>query len=301
MDFLKDLMFSLPYFAMILVIVPTVGFLVADKVMTPNIDLKSALFHNDNQVAGLEFGAILLMLLYLAYCAVMGDVAGSFASDLGVASGAIVVSILLLAIARAVLGRFVASHNGGADLNNEIFIQKNWAAACVSIAVMIGIVNGMTEEDMLSSTPMRDLLLAGTVMTLGVLVVQLFRVTHLRGRDFMKTFFTDDNPAAGVSLLGFAIAANVIFFEVTKAVKVAEGLSTITSVLAVIGGSLVLLALLSVTRRVLEAVVNRIFDVSIEAEIFEISVESKTYNVGAGFIDACITIGAAVVLTGVLV
>ena len=52
LTFFVDLFSSIPYILLVLILVPTIGFLLIDKVMTSGINMRAALFEQDNPVAG---------------------------------------------------------------------------------------------------------------------------------------------------------------------------------------------------------------------------------------------------------
>lgn len=294
MNFFVNVISSLPYVVLVLILVPTLGFVLMNRVMTRGINLREALFEHDNPVAGFEFGGQLLLLLYAGFCAVMGPTVGSFATDLMVATGWVAGSMVVIAVVRYILGTFVKSHNGSnEDLNHEIFVQRNWAAACYSLALSIGVVSGLTEENMFGATPLRDLVIAATVLVLGLSIGWLFRFTHLRGGNAFHALFTSDNPAAGVSLLGFAIASNVIFVKVAHIVRITEN-SLITTAGCVLLYSVILLGLNALCRIALEYGLRLMLKIDISDETF------IQKNTGAGFIDAAVTVGAALLITGTI-
>ncbi len=294
MNIIEALKFDLPYLAVAVGLVLLVGFPVMNRVLTPGISLRDALFEKDNPVAGLETGGFLMALLYVSYSAISGPSLASFAHDVGAAALAVVMSIALVVVARTILSKAVAAFNGGDDLNHEIFTQHNWAAACVSLALMMGVVNGMTEENTLGPAPLEDAAIAVTVMLCALTVVLLYRFTHLRGASFFKEFFADDNPAAGVSLLGFAFAANYMLAGVAESIK-AENLSLMEGVVWVAGLSLVLVILLGILRAVFMGAINLTQKTNMHDEIFEQN------NTGAGFMDAALTIGSAILLVATFV
>jgi len=289
---------DIPYVAVALFLAGVIGFLFIDRVLTRGVDLHNALFRDDNPVAGLEFGGVLMALLYMGYAAIVGPSASSFMADIGLAALCILLCLATFGIARGVLNAYVRSHNPkNEDLNHEIFVQRNWAAALMSLSLIIGIVNGLTEEDFLGSTPWRDAVLAITVLILAIgSVVVLYRFTHHRSRAYglMSTLFTQDNAAAGVSLFGFALSVNIILFQATKMVK-ADNLPLLTSVGMVIGFSTLLVVLLLVARWTLEKVLKAMYKTDIAEEIFD------QQNVGAGFIDFGVMIGTTAILVGGLV
>jgi hypothetical protein len=256
-----------------------------------DIRLGHALFGDDNPVAGFEVAGMLLLIFYQTHCMLQGDVVGStLGSDLLATTVGIVASVALMTLVRAALSTFVRIHTRGQDLNHEIFVQRNWAAACMSLALCIGVVNGITEEDVFGPNPLRDGAIALTIVVLGLGVTQVYRFTHMRGAHFMGTFFTHDNPAAGVSLLGFAVAANIVSFTAASVVK-KMSVDILTSVLYTGAYSTGLLILLVVLRYGVEVILKRAWRHDIPDEIF------VQKNLGAAFIDAAIVVGGALVVT----
>lgn len=281
------------YVGLAVLLVSTLGFRMITHVMMRGVNVREALFDHDNPVAGLEVGGMLCMLLYLGHAMIVGESVGSFLQDLVATAIAIVAAMVLMAIVRFTLGVAIKAHNG-LDLNHEIFEQKNWAAACSSLALSMGVVNGITEENILGETPLRDLVLAATVMAMGLSVVWLYSLTHLKGRGFAATFYTDDNPAAGVSLLGFALAANIVFYQVVTMVKAFDG--PIDELVGwTVGYSAALLGLLVLCRVLIERAWRTATKVDVPDEIL------GQKNVGAGFIEALISVGLAAVVTGAMV
>ena len=176
---MNDLGKELPFLLLAIIGVMAIGFPIADKVMTRGSSLAKALFEDDNPAAGLEIGGILLALLFVSYSAISGEALGSFTEDVTTTGLAIILSIVAISIGREVLGVIVKAFNGGKDLNDEIFNQRNYAAAAVSLAITMAVVNGITEEDTLGATPMRDGLIAFIVMDCGLLAILIYKLTHL--------------------------------------------------------------------------------------------------------------------------
>ncbi len=290
-------MFSvdLPYVILALALVGTVGFWVVDRIMTRGIDLTHALFTDDNPVAGLEFGGIIFILLFLGFAAIVGPSTGSATSDMLAATGAIVVSLLLFAVMRSVLSGFVKSHNGGHDLNDEIFRQRNPAAALVSLSLMMCVANGITEENVLGIAPWRDFAIALTVLVLGLHSVILYRFTHLSGQNFMKVMFTDDNSAAGLSLFGFVLSSNIILYAVAKMVRTYALPTPQTLGLLCAVAAMVILALV-----VVRWVMLKLFQVRFVSLSYEVNHPTQK-NLGAGFIDCLATLGITFILVGGLI
>lgn len=290
-------MFSvdLPYVILALTLVGTVGFWVVDRVMTRGIDLTHALFMDDNPVAGLEFGGIIFILLFLGFAAIVGPSTESATTDFFAVVGTIVVSLLLFAVMRSTLSGLVKSHNGGHDLNDEIFRQKNPAAALVSLSLMMCVANGITEENVLGAAPLRDFAIALVVLGFGLLSVVLYRFTHLRGQKFMEVMFTDDNPAAGLSLFGFVLSSNIILYAVAKMVRTYALPTAHTLGLLCAVAAMVILALV-----VVRFIMLKLFQFRFVSLSYEVNHPTQK-NLGAGFIDALATLGITFILVGGLV
>lgn len=293
LDYLRDMFVSLPYLLLVLVTVPTLGWWLVDKVMTRGYSLKEELFTRDNKVAGMVLGGIVLCLFYIGLSAVLGESASTFQKDILAALLSLVVTAALMAGVYELLGGVVKRYNGGKDLNNEIFEQRNWAAGAMVIALLMGLVNGMTQEDFLGPYPITDLLLALVMAFLGLAVVWVYQFAYGLKGSFLKEFFTDDNSAAGVSLIGFAIGANQILGTVVAEVREAE-LSLIPSILMLCIGASIFISVLALTRILVEWVFSQFLGIPINDEIF------SDNNVGSGFFDAAIVIGSSLVITGVL-
>ena len=292
-ELMNVLVGELPFLLLAIFAVMAIGFPVADKLMTRGTSLSKALFEDDNPAAGLEVGGIFLALLFVSYNAISGEAMESLSQDVMTTAVAIVLSIVLIAVAREVLGVIVKGFNGGKDLNDEIFNQRNMAAAAVSLSITMAVVNGLTEENSFGETPVRDGLIALAVTGCGLISILLYKLTHLRGASFLQEFFADDNPAAGISLLGFAFAANFLVLGVTDVVGGGE-LDTGSAIMVLMGTSIAMIIILGVLRTLLTFGINKMLSTNLQDELFEQN------NVGAGFIDAGMTIGCALLLASAI-
>jgi len=288
---------DLIFLAVAVLLVMVIGFPIADKVMTRGYSLKKALFEDDNTVAGLEFGGMLLALLYISHSSISGETVkdASLSSELIGSSLTLAISIVLLLIAREILNMLVRSFNGGADLNDEIFNQKNVAAAAVSMAITISVVNGLTEEDTMGPEPGFHAVMAATVMVGGLLSIILYRFTHLKGSSFMKKFFEEDMAAAGVSLLGFVFAANLLIANIAAYVQGLDTISHQGAVTTTLGLSVGFILLLAIIRLIFMFAINKMLSTNLNSELYEQN------NIGAGFIDAGLCIGCSLLLVGAFV
>ncbi|MDP6934336.1 MAG: hypothetical protein QGG40_15525, partial [Myxococcota bacterium] len=106
--------------------------------------------------------------------------------------------------------------------------------------------------------------------------------------------FTDDNPAAGVSLLGFAFAGNYVLAAVAAFVR-SQGLDLLTGIVWVAGFSLGLLVLLGALRALFLSAIDKTQKTDMYVEIFEQN------NLGAGFMDSALTVGSAILLVATFV
>jgi len=290
---MNDLLGELPFLLLAIIAVLAIGFPIADKVMTRGSSLAKALFQDDNPAAGLETGGILLALLFVSYSAISGESMGTLTQDITTTGLAILLSIVAITIAREILGALVQAFNGGKNLNDEIFNQQNMAGAAVSLAMTMAVVNGITEEDMLGEMPLHDGMIALTVMGAGLLAIILYKFTHLRGASFLEEFFADDNPAAGVSLLGFAFAVNLLVSHVTDTVRDTD-MATMDACIGLLATALALMISLAILRVLVMVGINKMLSANLHDELFEQN------NVGAGFIDAGLTLGCAFLLVSAL-
>ena len=290
---MNDLLGELPFLLLAIIAVLAIGFPIADKVMTRGSSLAKTLFQDDNPAAGLEIGGILLALLFVSYSAISGESMGTLTQDITTTGLAILVSIVAITIAREILGALVQAFNGGKNLNDEIFNQQNMAGAAVSLAMTMAVVNGITEEDMLGEMPLHDGMIALTVMGAGLLAIILYKFTHLRGASFLEEFFADDNPAAGVSLLGFAFAMNLLVSHVTDTVRDAD-MATMDACIGLLTTALALMISLAILRVLVMVGINKMLSANLHDELFEQN------NLGAGFIDAGLTLGCAFLLVSAL-
>ena len=283
-------------------VVMLMGFPVASKIMARGHDLKKILFEDDNPVAGLEIGGMFLALLYLSHSAIAGESTEQSMSTELLGSGlTLLASIVLMVIARGVLNRMVRSFNGDADLNDEIFNQRNIAAAAVSISLTLCIVNGLAQEDIMGPSPVFSTVLAGSVLLSGLVSILLYRFTHLKGASFMEKFFKEDMGAAGVSLLGFVYATNILSFHVSQYVQtfdpvVSDGtISYGGAAGAVIGLSIFFTLLIALLRIIFLFVINKLLGTNLNDELYQQN------NLGAGFIDSALCVGSALLLVGAFV
>ena len=279
-----------------------VGFLLAviigvpmfDMIVGKQVSLKKTLFEDDNPAAGLEVGGFVLGMFFLAYNSVIGEAHESFLTDVLVAVLSFVVSMLLIFITRKALSAFVKSNNDGKDLNDEIYVQQNPAAVAVSLSLIIPIMVGLSKEDFLAEDVASLSIYALVTTAISLLAVFSFRFSHLRGKSFIVAFFHDDNPAAGVSLLGYSIAVCYIASQSCDLV-LAEQLvvgETVGLLATISVGSIVLLGVLRVIFLLMLGLLNR---ADIHDEIF------AQKNIGAGFIDAGITLGTSLLIMGIFV
>jgi len=283
------------YFVLAVVMAALVGYPVADRLMTPRYSLKEHLFEKDNPAAGLTFGAVLLAMFYVVHGAMTGETDLTFWGDMGAAAIAVVLSLVIMVVTYRSVDRLVGLKSpDGHNLNHEIFEQRNFAAAAVAVVLVMSIANGITEEDALGPEPFVDFGIALMVMVLGIGSILLYRLTHLGGKSFAKEFFQDDNPAAGISLIGFGFAVNVILHKMAFVAKI-EGLPVEETFLVIAGFGLAFVLLLAVARQAFLVFVGVSIGIPIVKELYEEN------NHAAGYIDAAFSIGLAVVLVGAFV
>lgn len=292
----RDVLYAVVALATILV----VGFPVMDRIMTKGIDLKDALFTKDNQPAGLAFGGMMGLCCFIAWAIVGGEATRPLGVELALTVVELSVTILIFAIVWKVIDVIVAEHNGaGRGINDEVFQQHNWAAACFALAILLGIANGITEVDILGQDPVRDGAVALLVFVCGIGAIALFKYTHLHGRPLLAMYFSEDNPAAGVSLLGYAASANVMLLEVAQRAR-HEQLSTSDTLAYIAVVASVLIVALAILRRIVVGILGWQLGVHLHHEIFDRSAQTGRYNVGAALMDAFVTLGLTAVLVASL-
>jgi hypothetical protein len=290
----ESFLWDMGYLVIAFIIALIVGIPIYDKFMTRGVSLNKALFEEDNPVAGLEVGGIMLAFLYIAYNATAGEPHSNVGVDILAALLAFFVSVILLLTVRGILSSVVKKNNDGKDLNDEIFNQRNPAAAAVSLSLVMCIAVGISKEDFLGETPLEDGLFALTTLTASMLSVFIYRFSHLRGKPFLAEFFHNDNPAAGISLLAYSFGACFIAFHVCDLV-VPYNMVLINSIGTIVGFSIGGLFLLMILRHLFLLLLGIITKSDIHDEIY------NQKNVGAGFIDAGITVGISLLLMGTFV
>lgn len=208
----KSLIFS----GLITLLGMVLSWLLYRYVVARKLDLKKALFEEQNFAAWIEFvGAFILPVFYLSAKAIQEERAAVFSQDLLMGIGTVVLLVLLFTLLRLVAGWavcFSCGHDakGKIDLIEEIYLQKNVAAALFSVSLAVVFANmlaqlhgGGIENILLSVTGMLEILL------LSLAFFFVFGLLHRR-ISFLDEIFKDNNEAAGVVLLGFSIAIQIL-------------------------------------------------------------------------------------------
>ena len=287
---------SLAYIVLFLVFIPFF-FILYQKVLTPGIDLRDAFFEKDNVPAGIEFSIMFLAVSYLILNMITGPNTAPLMTDLWHVAVEILVVLLLFSIGRVIFGWFIESFNPykeqeGVNLNNEIYVQKNYAATLSSLAWIIAIANGISFMDLFGEHLLSSL---GTVAFIIIMnIIAMFwgyKYLMLHGGYAFKELFIDDNPAVGVSFLGFCIA-----FNIALSTACSEFGAGLTLEIAVETGGYLLLTLVTAGFAMLVVsgfFMKTVLKKSLFAEITEDN------NVGAAFMQATILIGIMVVTSAI--
>lgn len=212
----QDAMFSFS----IIIISFCLGWVLYDRVILRKTDLREALFDKDNFAAWVEFiGAFIFPALYLAAKAVSGSVSDNIWVDFLV-SGAYAVSyVVIFAILRLFSGKIVKfigaeDSDGKVDLNKEIYVQKNVAAALFSIALSVVFANIVAFLDVLPQYFLVSVLKMLEIFVLTMLAVIVYFVILRRKTTLFKELFVDNNIAAGVHFAGFIFAVQTILSNI---------------------------------------------------------------------------------------
>jgi hypothetical protein len=256
-----------------------------DKIIVGKISLKESLFEKDNLASWIEYiGAFILPTFYLTSKAVAGSVNSVLYKDLLYCIGYTIIYIILFAFFRMFSGAIVKlmnaeDGNGKIELNNEIYKQKNIAAAVFSVSLAFIFANIVSFLDIIPGFFITSVYKMLSVLVLSLFALLIYILVLRRKTTLFKEIFVDNNPAAAVSFLGFVIAIeNILATSITYK---AEYNYIISIILAVI--CMVLFAVLSTFIKLLFA---KILKIDFVKEVYEQD------NVGAG-------IGIAVLYFGV--
>lgn len=219
MDFSSFLAFlgsNFLYSFVIIILGFILGWLLYNHVITRGISLKDALFEKDNLAAWVEFiGAFVSPVLYLAAKAIEGSVDENILVDLGTCVLYLVAYILVMTVLRLLSGAVVgfmagSDKEGRIRLNDEIFKQKNIAAALFSTALSVAFANIIRFIDVMPEALYTSLLKASGILIFTLLALIVYSLVLRSRTSLIKEIFVDNNAAAGVALLGYVFAVEMI-------------------------------------------------------------------------------------------
>lgn len=287
--FLKDFSFSF----VILTVGFILGWIIYNNIVLRDVSLKDALFTRDNLAVWIEFiGAFVFPVLYLAGHGIKGAASDNIFVDLAVCLGYTIFYIAILTILR-LCTKFivnlidVSDNHGKICLNKEICEQKNIGAALFSVAVSVIFVNIIKLIDFI------DIINGlGIEILIKVLIFMVFMLAALvcysfvlrRRTTLFKELFIDNNPAAGIGLLGFVFAVQTIIAGVMSFYSMDFELLTVSIVIAV---SLIIFGILSV---LFKKIFTSIVKVDIWNEIYEQD------NIGAAIGQVALYVGIGTII-----
>lgn len=292
--FLKDLSFSF----VVLTVGFILGWIIYNNIILRDVSLKEALFTKDNLAVWIEFiGAFVFPVLYLAGHGLKGSVSDNVFVDLAVCLGYTIFYVAILTFLR-MFSKYCVNIINGKDkhgkicLNKEICEQKNIGAALFSVSLSVIFVNIIKFIDFI------DIINGlGLTILIEVLLFLVFMLAALVGYSFVlrrrttlfKELFIDNNPAAGIGLLGFVFAVQTIIAGVMSYYSMDFDLFTVAVVIA---ASLVVFGILSVFFKL---IFTRIVKVDIWNEIYEQD------NVGAAIGQVALYVGIAYIIVNFIV
>lgn len=191
------------------------GWILYNHVILRKINLRDSLFEKDNLAGWIEFiGAFVYPTLYLAAKSVEGAASESILMDLLISLGYTAAYIFIFTVLRLMSDRIIGligdSGKEQVKLNQEIYEQKNIAASLFSIVLSVIFVNIVKFLDftpgyfLTSVFRMFNIL----ILTLGAFIV--YNLVLRRKSTLFKEIFIDNNPAAGIGLLGYIFASGII-------------------------------------------------------------------------------------------
>jgi hypothetical protein len=219
MDYSSFLVFmgnNFLYSFVIIIVSFVLGWLLYNHIVIRGICLKDALFEKDNLAAWVEFiGAFVLPVLYLAAKSIEGSVDENILTDLGTCTLYLIAYILILTCLR-LLSNLIVGYMADSDkegrirLNNEIYGQKNIAAALFSTALSVAFVNLIRFIDVMPEFFYASLLKASSILIFTLLALIAYSLILKHKTSLFKEIFVDNNIAAGVALLGYVFAVEMI-------------------------------------------------------------------------------------------
>lgn len=282
----KNLLFSIS----IILISFVVGWFLYSIVIVRKINLKAALFDKDNLAAWIEFiGAFIFPTLYLSAKAVEGSASDNFSVDLAICLALAVLYIGIFTLLRLVSGILVSflspkDTQGKIRLNEEIFAQKNSAAALFSVALSI-IFSGMITFLDISSLDnfFISLFQMGDILIFSLVAVIVYSMILRRKTSLFSEIFVDNNIAEGFRFAGFVLAVAVILYNLVNLQQEFDFIE-----LALLSG--VGLMILGVVAIAMKWVFTKLIKVDLRKEVYEQN------NLGAAMGQVALYVGIANVI-----
>ncbi len=287
--FVKDLSFSF----VILTVGFILGWIIYNNIILRDVCLKDALFTKDNLAVWIEFiGAFVFPVLYLAGYGIKGAASDNIFVDLAVCLGYAIFYTVILTLLRIcskyIVNLINASDNHGKIcLNKEICEQKNIGAALFSVSlsvIFINIIKLIDFIDIINGLGLEILLKIMIFLVFMLLALVCYSFVLRRKTTLFKELFIDNNPAAGIGLLGFVFAVQTIIAGVMSYYFMDFDLLTVS---LVIGASLIIFGILSV---IFKLIFTSLVKVDIWKEVYEQD------NVGAAIGQVALYVGIATII-----
>lgn len=289
MDYLmllvKDFLFSFSIIAISFVM----GWMLYNRIVLQNICLKDSLFEKDNLAAWVEFiGAFVFPNLFLAAKALQGSANENLFKDLLICIAYAAGYILLFTVLRLFSGAIVKllaedDEHGKVSLNSEVYIQKNISAALFSVVLAIVFVSMVRFLDVMPGYLVSSTLIMLNILVFSLLAFICYTMVLRQKTTLFKEIFIDNNTAAGVSLLGFVFAVEVILTNIVS-------LQVEFELIELAITSLLLLALFGILSALFKAGLTRLIKVDIWKEVYEQN------SIGAAIGQCALYIGIANVI-----
>ncbi|MCX7709555.1 MAG: hypothetical protein N2484_06860 [Clostridia bacterium] len=273
----------------VIIISFVLGWILYNNVISSKISLREALFEKDNLAAWIEFiGAFIFPTLYLAAKSIEGSLSETWYMDLLICITYVLSYVAAFTLLRMLSGLTVrligaGDSEGKVNLNSEIYVQKNIAAALFSVALSTVFVNCIKFLDVLPGYFVTSLYKVSIIFIFSLLAFIVYSMVVRQKTTLFKELFIDNNAAAGVCFAGFMFAVEVILSGVVT-LQVEFVLSQLVAV------SLISLLLFGILSIIFKAIFKAMIKVDIWNEIYEQN------NIGAAIGQVALYIGIANVI-----
>lgn len=262
------------------------GWVLYGAFVTRKIQLRDALFEKDNLAAWIEFiGAFIFPVFYLAADAVSGSASENIFIDLGVCLVYVIAYVVLMTVLRLSSGLVVKligaeDEAGKVNLNNEIYNQKNVSAALFSVSLSIIFASIISQFEVIPAYIFPSVVKMLDVLIYSLLAIIFYLLFVRRTTTLFKEIFIDNNPAAGISLVGFVFAVEMLLIN---SVTYNPEYNYLDS--AIVGG--ICLVIFGVINLIIKAIFSKILKMNMMQEIYEQN------NIGAAIGQMAVYIGIA--------